>query len=138
MGDRKISNNQIHTLDVLIMIGNLLGKTIALDARNVKQAFQVRICIKIDLCAKLSNFITINHHRFQVCFENLHSFLPSPTHINNVHRPYFQNFRQPKNHSCFLNFNPQIPAQKKCQKGKEKLTPNAVNALTNLETVILP
>lgn len=39
---------EYHTPKILITLGNLLGKTVAPDARSTNQAFYVRICIDID------------------------------------------------------------------------------------------
>lgn len=44
---------EYHTPDILIDLGNSIGKTVALDVGRSSYAFQVRICIEVDLSTKL-------------------------------------------------------------------------------------
>lgn len=63
---------ELHSPKILIDIGNLIGTTVALDARNSAnlQAVFARICIEVNLSANLPSEIWINNRRQEVIFEN--------------------------------------------------------------------
>lgn len=67
---------EYHTLEILIEIGKLVGKTVALNARNVSQVYQEKLCTEVDILTKLPLQISINNRYFHVFFENLHIFSP--------------------------------------------------------------
>lgn len=62
-------------------MGNAIGKTVALDARNAIHTQQVRICCEINLRLKLPELVWVNDRRYQVTFENNSVFLNSPLSI---------------------------------------------------------
>lgn len=68
--------NEYHTPDTLIRLRNLLGKIIALDARNIYQIFQVRICVELNIDFNLPNHILVDNKSFKINFENLFLFEP--------------------------------------------------------------
>lgn len=51
-----------------------MGKTLALDARNATQIYQVRICVEIDLNTSFPNQIKVGQKFYNLIFENLHVF----------------------------------------------------------------
>lgn len=59
---------EYHTSKVLVALENLLVKTVALDAINTTQVYQVRVCIEIYLRMKFPNQIMVNWRRYQVSF----------------------------------------------------------------------
>lgn len=74
---------ELHIPEILIALGNSLGRTVALDARNTSHAHQVRICSEVDLSLQLPDSIWVNKRQYQVTFENTFTFLsyfssPSP------------------------------------------------------------
>lgn len=79
---------EYHTPETLINLGNLLGKTVALDALNSTQIFQVRISVETDINLTLPNHIVVDHKSFRIKFENLYVFEPTvssfpPSNRNN-------------------------------------------------------
>lgn len=91
----------------IIALGNVLGKTIALDARRLKVS-QVRICIEIDLNSILSSQIMINHRNYIVNYENIHIFNSMFSSPLLPRRRFHMALGLPENHvnSVFQNSNP--------------------------------
>lgn len=96
-----------HNPETLIALGNLLGKTIALNARSLNKASQVHICIETDLNYSLPSQIMANLRKYIVNYEILHIFysLFSPPLLHNRHK--HMALRWPENpiNSAFQNSN---------------------------------
>lgn len=87
---------EYHIPKALIKIGNLVGKTVALDARNSTQVFQVGICVvEIDLNLSLPNRIMVRQRYFNMCFENLHVFCSTNMVLSLVNRNSHRTFDRP-------------------------------------------
>lgn len=72
--------------EILISIGNSLGKTVALDGRMGNQVAISRICIEMEISTKTPTTMEVNIIFYQVSLENSHLF-------TNILRLYFR----PKN-----------------------------------------
>lgn len=67
---------EYHHPEILIALGNKMGKTLALDRRNSTHASRTRICVEMDLSQSLPTFVKVNSHEYEVTFENIHCFFP--------------------------------------------------------------
>lgn len=65
---------EFHTTEILIALGNAIGKTVALDARKTSSANQVRLCVDMNLAKELPTSIQVNSCHYEVTFENTHLF----------------------------------------------------------------
>lgn len=80
---------EYHEPQILIAIGNLLGKTVALDATraNSYQATSARICIEMDISKFLPSVISLNGLSQEVIYEQLSFFTESLKHFAPYPKP---------------------------------------------------
>lgn len=67
---------EYHSPEILIALGNKIGKTVALDDRNSSIARCVHLCVEINLSKALPAFVEVNSRQYEVIFENTHFFFP--------------------------------------------------------------
>lgn len=77
---------EYHNPLALISIGNLLGKTLALDGSGVSRASQVRLCIETELNHCLPSHIMVNSQKYDLIFENMLLFNSSSSLVPFGHR----------------------------------------------------
>lgn len=65
-----------HSPEILIALGNKIGKIVALHGRNSSIASRVHLCIEINLSRALPTLVEVNSHQYEVIFENTHIFFP--------------------------------------------------------------
>lgn len=69
---------EYHALIILQGIENLIGKTLAIQTKRDGHAYQVCICVSINLSLNLTNQIRINDRIYLLNYKNLHMFFSKP------------------------------------------------------------
>lgn len=75
---------EFHTPQILIEIGNAVGKAEALDTQNANQSYEVRIYTEVDLSTLLPQKIAVYGRHFQVWFKISHIFSHSNVPLMNL------------------------------------------------------